>query len=151
MPPEWFASDAYLMHLQVADMVNANRFLIAQVGDRLIGGVGWQDNIAFGALYSKFIFVHPDYQRHGVAVQLLSEVLKIGKEQGKRAVFADILEDSPFAQVADEIPGLDEVGYIDGFHEAGHRSRVFSFDLKQYDRLQREAERRTARGQSSNE
>jgi GNAT superfamily N-acetyltransferase len=144
LPPEWLAShDAYQMHLQVADMVSASRFLIAQVGQRLIGGVGWQDNIAYGALYSKFIFVDPEYHRAGVAVRLLAEVIRIAKEQGKRAVFADIPEKSPFGEVADEIPGLDEVGYIDGFHEAGVRSRIFAFNLKQYDRLQREAARRT--------
>lgn len=146
MPKEWFASeDAYQMHLQLADMVNASRFLIAQVGQRLVGGVGWQDNIAYGALYSKFIFVHPEYQRAGVAVRLLAELIGIAKEQGKRAVFADIPEKSPFGEVADEIPGLDEIGYIDGFHEAGIRSRIFAFNLKQYDRLQREATRRTNR------
>lgn len=146
MPREWLASDdAYLLHLQVADMVNGNRFLIAQIGDRLVGGVGWQDNMAFGAMYSKFIFVAPEYQRSGVAVLLLAEVIRIAQEQGQRAVFADIPEKSPFGEVADEIPGLNEVGYVDGFHEDGVRSRVFAFDLKQYDRLQREAGRRLNR------
>jgi GNAT superfamily N-acetyltransferase len=143
MPAEWLISeDAYQMHLQVADMVSANRFLIAQVGQRLVGGVGWQDNIAYGALYSKFIFTNPGYRRGGVAVLLLAEVIRIAKEQDKRAVFCDIPESSPFGKVADEIPGLNEVGYIDGFHEKGTRSRIFAFDLEQYDRLLREADRR---------
>ncbi len=145
MPKEWLASDAHLLHLQVADMINGNRFLIAQAGDRLVGGVGWQDNMAYGACYSKFIFATPGYQRSGVAIQLLAEVIRIAHEQGQRAVFADIPEKSPFAKVADEIPGLNEVGYIDGFHEEGVKSRIFAFDLKQYDRLQREAQRRMRR------
>jgi len=119
--------------------------LIAQVGKTLVGGVGWQDNMAYGALYSKFIFVSPEYQRDGVAVRLLAEVIRIAQEQGVRAVFADIPEKSPFGEVADEIPGLNEVGYIDGFHEDGVRSRIFAFDLKQHARLQREADRRVKR------
>jgi GNAT superfamily N-acetyltransferase len=133
------------LYLQVADMVNGNRFLIAQVGQRLVGGVGWQDNVAYGAMYSKFIFVSPDYQRSGVAVRLLAEVIRIAQEQGQRAVFCDIPEGSPFANVADEIPGLNEVGYVDGFHQDGVRSHVFAFDLKQHARLQREAARRLKR------
>ena len=143
MPPEWLISeDAYQMYLQVADMINANRFLVAQVGQRLAGGVGWQDNIAYGALYAKFIFVNPEFQDAGVAARLYAEVITIARELNKRAVFCDVPENSPFGEFAKEMPGLKEVGYIDGFHETGVRSRIFAFDFKQYDMVEREVERR---------
>lgn len=142
MPREWFAPEPHLLHLQVAEMFNSNRFLIAQDGDRLAGGVGWQDNIAFGALYAKFIFVTSAYQQRAVATLLMREVLAVAARSGYRRVFQDIPEHSPLQAVADALPGAQTVGHIDGFHEPGVRSLIVAFDAKDYDSLIKEADRR---------
>jgi GNAT superfamily N-acetyltransferase len=144
MPPEWFVPEPHIVQLQIAEMFNSNRFLVAQIGQRLMGGVGWQENVAAGAYFAKFLFVRPDHQRSGVAVRLLRELITIGANAGQRAVFGDIPEDSPLREVADRIPGAREVGYIEEFHQPGVKSIIVSFDLREHKRLLREADRRIA-------
>ena len=49
MPQRFFEDSPFLLHIQVARLISEGRFLIAQRGTLLLGGVAWQDDIAFGA------------------------------------------------------------------------------------------------------
>ncbi len=144
MPPAWFESDPSLLHIQVARLISSGRFLIAQRGSTLLGGVAWQDDIAFGAFYGKLLFVREQYRRSTIAVRLLRELLVIAKDAQARALFADIPEDSPLRKVADSVPGLREVGYVQDFCEPGVKSIIFQFDLRESDRLLRYADQMIA-------
>jgi GNAT superfamily N-acetyltransferase len=141
LPQEWFEPDPHLLHLQVAEMVNANRFLIAYVGDELIGTIGWQDNVAFGAFYEKFLFVKEKYRRHGVAALLWRELARIALDTGQRAIFADVPEDSPLVRSVKQVPGTHEVGYIDGFHGDGVRSLIFALEMRDAEKFIRHVDR----------
>jgi hypothetical protein len=151
MPQGWFPPEPHLLHLQVAKLINANQFMIAQLGSRLLGGVGWQEDIAFGAYYLKFLFVKPEYQHRAVAVRLIREVIAIAAYSGQRAIFGDIPEDSPLKEIVDEIPGARMVGYIDDFHAIGVRSLIVAFDMREHDRLLRHADRLIARAGNNSE
>src|SRR4051812_45530016 len=68
MPQAWFESNPSLLQIQVARLISGSRFLIAQRGSTLLGGVAWQDDIAFGAFYAKLLFVKEQYRGSTVAV-----------------------------------------------------------------------------------
>jgi GNAT superfamily N-acetyltransferase len=131
LPKEWFVPEPHLLHLQVADMVNGNRFLIAHDGDTLVGTIGWQDNVAFGAYYEKFLFVKPKYRREGVAAMLWRELLAIAEDSGQRAIFCDVPEGSSLVRSVRQVPGAREVGAIDDFHSDGVKSLIFALDVKE--------------------
>ncbi|MGC4190704.1 MAG: GNAT family N-acetyltransferase [Thermomicrobiales bacterium] len=130
LPKEWFVPEPYLLYLQVADMVNANRFLIAHDGETLVGTIGWQDNVAFGAYYEKFLFVKPEYRKEGVAAMLWRELLAIAADSGQRAIFCDVPEKSPLIRSIHQVPGAREVGSIEDFHGDGVKSIIFALDVK---------------------
>lgn len=130
LPKEWFAPEPYLLHLQVAEMVNASRFLIAHDGENLVGTIGWQDNVAFGAFYEKFLFVKPEFRKEGVAAMLWRELLEIAADTGQRAIFCDIPEGSPLIRSVRQVPGAREVGAIEDFHGSGVKSLIFALDVK---------------------
>jgi GNAT superfamily N-acetyltransferase len=141
LPKEWFAPEPHLLHLQIAEMVNANRFLIAYTGEQLIGTIGWQDQVAFGAFYEKFLFVKPEYRRHGVAALLWRELVKIAVDSGQRAIFADVPEDSPLVRSVKQVPGAREVGFIEGFHGDGMRSLIFALEMRDAEKFFRHTDR----------
>jgi len=145
LPPEWFEPSPHLLHLQVADMINGNRFLIAYVGQTLVGTLGWQENIAFGAYYAKFAFVKPEYRRDGVAIRLFRELLEIARDNGQRALFADAPRESPVVRAVNQIPGAREVGSIQNFHGDGLESVIFSLDVDEGDGLIELADRLTSK------
>ncbi|MGC4107625.1 MAG: GNAT family N-acetyltransferase [Thermomicrobiales bacterium] len=130
LPKEWFVPDPHLLYLQVAEMVNANRFLIAHDGEKLVGTIGWQDNVAFGAFYEKFLYVKPEYRREGVAAMLWRELLSIAEDSGQRAVFCDVPEGSPLVRSVRQVPGTREVGSIENFHGDGAKSLIFALEVK---------------------
>lgn len=141
MPPAWFESNPSLLQVQVARLISNSRFLIAQSGSTLLGGVAWQDDIAFGALYAKLLFVREKYRQSGIAIRLIRELLVIGKDAQARAVFADIPEHSTMREVLDDVPGVREVGFIEDFCEPGVKSIIVQFDLEGSDRLLRYADK----------
>jgi hypothetical protein len=149
MPPAWFESNPSLLHIQVAGLISASRFLIAQRGSTLLGGVAWQDDIAFGAFYAKLLFVREQYRRSTIAVRLLRELVLIAKDAQARAVFADLPENSPLREVADAFPGAREVGNIEDFCEPGLKSIIFQIDLRDTERLLRHADRLIAGASTS--
>ena len=141
MPQRFFEDSPFLLHIQVARLISEGRFLIAQRGTQLLGGVAWQDDIAFGALYAKLLFVKDELQFAPIAARLMRELIAIGKEQEARAIFADVPEHSPLLKALDAVPGSREVGYIEDFCEPNVKSIMVQFDLSQSARLIRHAER----------
>jgi GNAT superfamily N-acetyltransferase len=141
LPQEWFGDNAHLLYLQVAEMVNSNRFLIAHAEDQLVGGLGWQNDVAFGAYYEKFLYVKPEYRRHGVAALLWRELAKIAMDTGQRAVFADVPDGSPLVRAVLQVPGAREVGSIESFHSDGVKSRIFMVDLSDADKFMSHVDR----------
>jgi GNAT superfamily N-acetyltransferase len=103
--------------------------LIAHVGETLVGTLGWQDNVAFGAYYVKFVFVKPEFRNQGVAFQLLKELVQIAQDAGQRAVYGDIPADSTILRTVNQVPGTREVGRIEDFHGDGLTSVIVSFDM----------------------
>lgn len=141
LPKEWFVPEPHLLYLQVAEMINANRFLIAHTDDLLIGTLGWQDQVAFGAFYEKFLFVKPEYRKSGVAALLWKELVKIAEDSGQRAIFADVPEDSPLTRSVRQVAGAREVGYIENFHSDGVRSMIFALEMRDAEKFYRYADR----------
>jgi GNAT superfamily N-acetyltransferase len=141
MPRDWLQHDPQLLHLQVADMINSNRFLIANSGDTLVGGVGWQNDIAFGACYVKFLYVKEEYRNRGVAFQLMKEVVRIAVDSNQRAVFADIPSDAPILRTVNQVPGTREVGRIEDFHSKGATSVIVTFDMNATEKFFSHADR----------
>jgi hypothetical protein len=141
MPQRFFEDSPFLLHIQVARLISEGRFLIAQRGTQLLGGVAWQDDIAFGALYAKLLFVRDQLQFTRITARLMRELIAIGKEQQARAIFADLPEHSPLLKALDAVPGSREVGYIEDFGEPNVKSIMVQFDLSQSTRLIRHAER----------
>lgn len=135
MPQGWFGPDGPLLFLQVAEMIKSNHFLIAHTGEQLVGGLGWQDDVAFGAIYEKFLFVKPEYRKQGIAALLWRELVKIAVADGRRTIFCDVPEGSALVRAVKQVPGAREAGGIDNFHSDGVRSLIFSLDLKNTDRF----------------
>jgi len=129
LPPGWFEPAPHLLHLQIAEMVNAQRFLIAYTESKLVGTLGWQDQVAFGALYAKFLYVKPEYRRQAVEFRLGRELVNIAMETGQRAVFADVPVNSPVIAVLEKVPGCRKAGEIESFQENGVTSVIFHFEL----------------------
>lgn len=130
LPKEWFVPDPNLLYLQVAEMVNANRFLIAHDKETLVGTLGWQDNVAFGAFYEKFLFVKPEYRKEGVAAMLWRALMEIAEETGQRGIYCDVPEKSPLIRSVRQVPGAREVGAIENFHGDGAKSLIFAIEVK---------------------
>ena len=141
MPQAWFESNPSLLQVQVARLISSGRLLIAQRFSTLLGGVAWQDDIAFSAFYAKLLFVREQYRGSTVAVRLIRELVVIAKDAQARAVFADVPENSPLRETMDRIPGAREVGYIEDFCEPGIKSIILQIDLRDTDRLLRQADR----------
>lgn len=129
MPPNWFAEAGYAVHLQIAELVNSNTFLIAQQGQTLIGGLGWSNHVAFNSCYVKFLYVKPEYQRSSVATRLTREVIEIATEAEQRAVFMSIPDESPLLATFENMPGAELAGSVANFQETGVTSRVIMLDL----------------------
>lgn len=142
MPQQWFEESApFPLDIQVARLISEGRFLIAQRGSQLLGGLAWQDDIAFGAFYAKLMFVPDEHQFTEVATALMRELLLIAKEAQARAVFADYPENSPVLMALEAVPGMRQVGHIQDFCEPGVNSIIVEFDLGQVDQLLKYAER----------
>jgi hypothetical protein len=143
MPQKWFEESPFLLHIQVARLISEGRFLIAQRGSQLLGGLAWQDDVAFGAYYAKLLFATDERQFAEVAARLMRELIVVAKEAQARAIFADLPEDSPLLKALDAVPGMRVAGYIDDFCEPGIKSVIVQFDLREADRLLRQADRMT--------
>jgi GNAT superfamily N-acetyltransferase len=130
LPQEWFEPEPHFLQLQIAEMVNANQFLIAHTEDRIVGTLCWQANVAPGVFYAKFLFVKPEYRSSGVAARLARELVTIAIESGQRAVFEDTPANSPYLSAMRRIPGWREVGQLHGFHGERVTSHIFGLDLR---------------------
>jgi GNAT superfamily N-acetyltransferase len=130
LPQDWLQPAPHLLQLQVARMVDAGRFLVARTDTgRIVGTIGWDDHVAFGGMYAKFVSVLPPYRSQGVALLLGRELVHTARRLGHRAVFGDIPSDSPLVPFARSLPAIDEAGYIDDLHGPGIRSLIFRLDL----------------------
>lgn len=147
MPQAWFEDSPFLLQMQVARLINEGRYLIAQRGKTLLGGVGWQDDIAYGAFYVKLLFVRDNYQQQAVAARMLRELLAIARDHEARAVFADIPKGSWMLKVMDGIPATREVGYVDDWGEPGVTSIMIEIDLREIERLLRRTETMIAKAE----
>jgi len=141
LPQEWFEPQPYVMWLQLAEMISARRLLIAHRDDELVGTVGWQENVAYGAWYSKFLYVKPNYRGQGVVFRLVEELIKLAVDEGPRAVFCDFPLDSPVVRAVRQMPGVREIGQLDGFHAKGVQSVIFGLEMEDAPEFLRYAER----------
>lgn len=146
LPSGWFTPTPDLLMLKVADMLNSQRMLIAHLGTEFVGCAGWQDNVAFGAMFASLAFVAPQHRKKGVMLSMLRELATIAIDNGYRGLFVDFPSDSPLIAVAKTMPGAREAGYIDGLHQDGVRSVIFGIEVAAVPGLVKHLSIRIAKG-----
>lgn len=84
--------DYWTMKMQLEHARSPVPALVAEVDGRVVGfimgaGSGWEYGVPETTGWVDTIGVHPDYQRHGVATELLKELLSYMKKVGVTHVY----------------------------------------------------------------